>query len=122
MTCPFVFLSVLFKNDLEVESAKLEKMPRRLPLPSSTPLAATSAKLPVVHDATTQAPSMLIGQLKTMIRQVVRDVAKVTAQDVATLLSHTEGTLQRRVDVTPGVSKCLQQLTFEFLFILCNTH
>lgn len=56
-----------------------------------------------------------------MIRQVIHDVAKVTAQDVATLLSHTEGTLQRRVDVTPGVSKCLQQLTFEFLFILCNT-
>lgn len=108
----------LFKNDLEAESAKLEKMSRRVAPP---PLAAANVNATaVVHDATTQAPSALIDQLKTMIRQVVRDASKVTAQDVAALLGQTEGTLQRRVDVTPAVFKCLNQLTFDFLFILCN--
>jgi hypothetical protein len=105
----------LFKNDLEVELAKLDKnVNRRL-----TNTVTVNDNLPVVHDSATLAPSFLIERLKTLIRQVIRDASKVTGQEVAELLASTDGTLHRRVDVTPLVSKCLQQLTFDFLFILC---
>ncbi|KAI9565452.1 hypothetical protein GHT06_009244 [Daphnia sinensis] len=105
----------LFKNDLEVELAKLDKScARRVP---GSPTA--SDKPQVVHDPTTQAPSFLIDRLKTLIRQVIRDASKVSEQDLIDLLSNCEGTLHRRVDVTPIVSKCLQQLTFDLLFIVC---
>ena len=113
-----LFFLGLFKNDLEIELAKLDKnVNRRLTLSASVINDNHSL---VVHDPTTLAPSFLIERLKTLIRQVIRDAAKVTGRDVAELLSNTEGTLQRRVDVTPAVSKCLQQLTFDFLFILCK--
>jgi len=102
---------------LEVELAKLDKNVSRRVI---TPPTTVNDNLPVVHDPTTLAPSLLIERLKTLIRQVIRDASKVTGQDVAELLVNTEGTLQRRVDVTPAVSKCLQQLTFDFLFILCK--
>ena len=103
---------------MEIELTKLEKnASRRLTSPS---ISAVNDNLPVVHDPTTLAPSFLIERLTNMIRQIIQDVAKVTGQDVAELLANTEGTLQRRVDVTPAVSKCLQQLTFDFLFILCE--
>lgn len=106
----------LFKNDLEVELAKLDKnVNRRL-----TSTVTVNDNLPVVHDPATFAPSFLIERLKTLIRQVIRDACKVTGQEVAELLASTDGTLRRRVDVTPLVSKCLQQLTFDFLFILCK--
>ena len=104
---------------MEIELAKLDKnVNRRLTTTSS--VSTVNDNLPVAHDPTTLAPSFLIEKLKTLIRQVIRDAAKVTGQDVAELLANTEGTLQRRVDVTPAVSKCLQQLTFDFLFILCK--
>uniref|UniRef100_A0A0P5J8S4 Codanin-1 n=1 Tax=Daphnia magna TaxID=35525 RepID=A0A0P5J8S4_9CRUS len=107
----------LFKNDLEVELAKLDKSCARRVTTPGCPTA--SDKPQVVHDSTTQAPSFLIDRLKTLIRQVIRDASKVTEQDLTDLLSNSEGTLHRRVDVTPIVSKCLQQLTFDLLFIVC---
>lgn len=114
LTCVQSFLG-LFKNDLVVELAKLEKIP-----PQITPVATTIVKPSVVHDPNTLAPSILIDQLKTSIRQVIRDASKVTDKDLTNLLSQVEGTLLRRIDVIPAVFKCLQQLTFDFLFIMCK--
>lgn len=98
--------------------AKLDKSCARRVTTPGCPTA--SDKPQVVHDSTTQAPSFLIDRLKTLIRQVIRDASKVTEQDLTDLLSDSEGTLHRRVDVTPIVSKCLQQLTFDLLFIVCK--
>lgn len=107
----------LFKSDLEAEWIKLKKATKRN---ESAEVAAVKPPRPPVHDDNTWPPSVLADQLKALIRQIVRDETNVSRQDVAELLSRTEGSLLRRVDVMPAIFKCLQQLTFDFLFILCK--
>lgn len=111
----------LFKNDLLVEWVKVDKgQPQRGATSLFDPCVPSGPELAEMHDAATWAPSQLIDQFKKYIRQVIRDVSKLTKEDAKVLLLQAEGTLQRRKDVTPAVSKCFQQLSFDLLFILCT--
>lgn len=100
------------------EWTKLDKglSHQKAPLPSGQPVL----ELPAVHDGTTLSPSTLVEQLKKAIREVIRDASTVTEEDVKAMLERSEGTLRCRKDVTPAVFKCLQQLTFDFVFIVCK--
>lgn len=112
----YIFLG-LFRDDLLAEWTKLEK---GATLTTTYPSQPTTMGLPAVHDSTTWPPSRLIDHLKLSIRHIIRDSSKLANQDITDLLQLTQRTLQNRKDVTPVVFKCIQHLTFDFLFILCN--
>jgi len=75
-----------------------------------------------VHDASTWPPSFLIDHLKKQVREIIQDDegSGLTSADLNDLLNHCDGTLHRRLDLTPVVFKCLQQLTLDLIFVLCK--
>ena len=73
-----------------------------------------------VHDASTWSPSFLIDHLKKQVREIIEDDEGLTSADLNDLLNRCDGTLHRRLDLTPVVFKCLQQLTLDLIFVLCK--
>lgn len=120
--CLFVYFSTfeaLFKNDLAAEWNKLDKSAQR-----SAPVDNGNFD-PAVglgdHNENTWPASLLIERLKTLITAIIRDPAQLSAADVLDMLRRSEQTLLARCDVTASAFKCLLQLSFDFVFILCTS-
>lgn len=107
----------LFKNDLAAEWNKLDKNTQRsAQVDNSNFDPAVSL---ADHNGKTWPASQLIERLKTLIGNIIRDPAKLSADQVVDMLGRSEETLLNRYDVTAAAFKCLLQLTFDFVFIIC---
>lgn len=74
-----------------------------------------------MHDAVgTWSPSFLIDHLKSRVREIIQDEVKMDSGDMMQLISECDATLHRRMDLMPVIFKCVHQLTFDLLFVLCK--
>ena len=63
---------------------------------------------------------MLLDHVKKLICDIMHDDTKLTSADVMDVCVRLTDCLERRCDVTPLFSRCVQQLSYDFLFTTCT--
>lgn len=101
------------------EADKLDKASAKRSAAAADSLTLSSPA--TVHDASTWSPSFLIDHLKKQVREIIQDEGSgLGSTDLNNLLSRCDATLHRRLDLTPVVFKCIQQLALDLIFVLCK--